>query len=127
LQLFNQGVAEDGTIDITKKVSPQTAVKLLKAKVTTDGWDKSNILTEQQIRSLFSRHKNDRTKRGHKAMQAIEVNNIVKEVVKLSYDKPVVNNIVKEVVKLSYEKPTLIEEKEKTKKRNVEVAGIENK
>ena len=60
-------------------------------------------------------------------MQAIEVNNIVKEVVKLSYDKPVVNNIVKEVVKLSYEKPTLIEEKEKTKKRNVEVAGIENK
>ena len=84
LQLFNQGIAEDGTIDRTKKVSPQTAVKLLKAKVTSEGWDKSNILTEQQIRSLFSRYKNDRTKRGHKAMKAIEVNNIVNEVVQLS-------------------------------------------
>ena len=55
------------------------------------------------------------------------VNNIVEEVVKLSCHKPLVNNIVKEVVKLLCKKTALIEEKEKTKKRNTEVAGIENK
>lgn len=38
-----------------------------------------------------------------------------------------VNNIVNKVVQLSFEKPTLMEEQEITKKRNIEVAGIENK
>lgn len=38
-----------------------------------------------------------------------------------------VNNIVSEVLQLSFEKPTLMEEQKITKKRNVEVASIENK
>ena len=47
LQLFNRGIANYGTIDRTKKISPITSMKLLKKKVIDEGWDKSNILTEK--------------------------------------------------------------------------------
>ena len=83
LQLFNRGIADDGTIYRTKKISLITAMKMLKKKVIDEGWDKRNLLTEKQIISLFSRHKKDRTKRGHKAMKEIETSNLVKEVVNI--------------------------------------------
>ena len=55
----------------------------MKTKVIDEGWDKTNIATEKQIRSLFSRYKNDRTKKGNKEMKEIEISNIVKEVVNI--------------------------------------------
>ena len=63
------------------KSSPTTAMKLKKKKVIDEEWDESNVLIEKQIRSLFSRCKNDRTKRGQKAMKEIEISDIVKDVV----------------------------------------------
>ena len=46
LQLFNRGIADDGTIDRTKKINPITPVKLLKKKAIYEGWDKKHFNRE---------------------------------------------------------------------------------
>ena len=53
---------------------------MLKKKVSDEGWNENKILTEKQIRSLFSRFKNDRKNRGFKEMQAMQLNQIVREI-----------------------------------------------
>ena len=94
---------DDGTIDRTKKIRPTTAMKLLKKKVIDEGWHKSNILTERQIRSLFSRCKNDRTKKGHKAMKEIDIRNIAREVANV-VKKEAVETTIKEVKNIEMNK-----------------------
>ena len=54
LQLFNRGITDDGAIDRTKNISPMAAMKLLKKKAIDEEWDKINILTAKQMKSLFS-------------------------------------------------------------------------
>ena len=70
LQLFNQDIANNSTICHTRKVKPLIDMSMLKKELLDEGWSKNNMLMEKK-RSLFSRFKNYRVNRGHKATQAM--------------------------------------------------------
>ena len=69
-KLFYDGIDENGKTDQAKKISPEKARLLLKEKVRADSWDpETELLTESQISSLFSREKQLMQKQCWEALQ----------------------------------------------------------